>query len=79
MARSFVLAAALVGLSLGGCGGRKERCEKLAEHLESVADKEGATSSRAADYQSCMDGMSDEQIDCTMKATSRDAIVACAK
>ena len=74
----LVIAAAF---AVTGCGdSKKEKCEKLAAHMEAIAEKDGGgNSSRANDYQMCMDDFSDSEIDCMLKATSTSGILGCAK
>lgn len=71
----------VIVIVIAGCGAsKKEKCEKLADHMEAIAEKDGGgNSSRANDYQMCMDDFSDTQIDCMLKATSTSGILGCAK
>ena len=74
-----LLVVSVVVLALGGCDDKKKKCNKLAEHLQTVAEKEGRPTSQSADYQTCMDSFGDKQIDCAMKAQSTSEYLACAK
>jgi hypothetical protein len=79
MIRSALLIMCLA-LVTGGCDSKKKKCEKLADHLEKVAEKSGASnSSKSADIQMCVDDLNDKQIDCMMKADTTSAIIECSK
>ena len=78
MSRTLLLVSVMV-LALGCGADKKKKCNKLAEHLQTIAEKQGRPTSQANDYQMCMDDFTDKQIDCMMKAQSTSDVLGCAK